>query len=238
MRSAAVCGLQGFTLNTTPIHHDTWTDTDTFMRWHALGSNDSYWRPSSRPCRVWVDFALTGPQPFFSSLYRASSRLESPGCRGLYYFSSGLCPPGILILCWFFVLVYFPFIQSRGREVLYTNNRRTRTTSITVPSAPSQSLSSTWYSVAIIQNKSTVSLLVHATWILQVLLSTTSNRTSFSLTRELNNTRVSSINRVVISPNGRRFHLLSTMACSRMTSIVAILVPLLSRTGQVPVQGA
>lgn len=37
-------GLQGFTLNTTPIHHDTrgrqWTDTDTFydtlMRWHAL----------------------------------------------------------------------------------------------------------------------------------------------------------------------------------------------------------
>ena len=51
-------GLQGFTLNTTPIHHDTWTDTDTFMRWHALASNDSHWRPSSRLCRVWVDFAF------------------------------------------------------------------------------------------------------------------------------------------------------------------------------------
>lgn len=94
MRSAAVCRASYyyyFLLAT--IHHDyQCTDTDTLMRWHAWDPNDSSCCRAGFGCISPSDWSTA----LFYFLYRASSRLESPGCRGLYYFSSGLCPPGIL----------------------------------------------------------------------------------------------------------------------------------------------
>ena len=109
-------------------------------------------------------FGLISPSDWstalFFPLYRASSRLESPGCRGLYYFSSGLCPPCILILfCDFFLLFcfvlscfIFPSSKAGVDQFLYTNNRQTRTTSTIIVIIIIR------HSVAIVRNKSTASL--------------------------------------------------------------------------------